>query len=310
MATFFSRSVLQIPPLQGNRWVAQLAEIDCLLKISGQYIQESGKSTTVKNFQIAYAPNAWKAERKTWRAVIYLNLVRSVRRILALLDESHVAAGGSSYQFNTTAALDETLGADDGAAQVPTNLGLSRSVSSKHASNPSSPTTGLPATGPLPSHLIELSLRLSPLGPVEDALIAALSSDDPSSDDYEAIHLGSKDLLKGKANGRETALSALHWRRTLRKKLSDSRLRRSNSNSDIKSKRLSTPGSPTNASGLAVKTVGEALDKAVETDILGTLKACSGDMISLWKDTYVRDLLRKRRFRPQDSSGLYVMSDD
>src|SRR6266849_2495471 len=85
--------------------------LTCLLKFSGQYVglfQESGKSTTVKNFQIAYAPNAWKAERKTWRAVIYLNLVRSVRRILALLDESHVAAGGSSYQFNTTEALDET----------------------------------------------------------------------------------------------------------------------------------------------------------------------------------------------------------
>jgi hypothetical protein len=251
--------------------------------------------------------------------VIYLNLVRSVRRILALLDESHVAAGGSSYKFNTKEALDETIGADDDAAQVPTNLGLSRSASTKHAATLSTTSVlgstsnaSLPATGPLPSHLIELSLRLSPLGPVEDALIAALSSDDPSSDDYEAVHLGSKDLLKGKANGRETALSALHWRRTLRKKLSGSKLRRSTSSSEIKSKRLNARSSTSqpNDSGDGTQTVGEALDKTVETDILGTLKACSGDMISLWKDTYVRDLLRKRRFRPQDSSGLYVIDND
>jgi len=236
--------------------------------------------------------------------VIYLNLVRSVRRILALLDESHVAAGGSSYKFNTTEALDETIGADDDAAQVPTNLGLSRSASTKLASNLSTSTISLPATGPLPSHLIELSLRLSPLGPVEDALIAALSSDDPSSDDYEAVHLGSKDLLKGKANGRETALSALHWRRTLRKKLSGSSLRESTNGRETKAKRSSTLSAQRNGSGAGGTTIADALDKIVETDILGTLKACSGDMTSLWKDNYVRELLRKRRFRPQDSSGL------
>lgn len=279
--------------------------------------QESGKSTTVKNFQIAYAPTAWKAERKTWRAVIYLNLVRSVRRILALLDETHVAAGGSSYKFNTTEALDETLGADDDAAQVPTNLGISSSASA--AGNPptgkggvigssalgagvkSTSTISLPAAGPLPSHLIELSLRLSPLGPVEDALIAALSSDDPSSDDYEAVHLGAKDLLKGKANGRETALSATHWRRTLRKKLSDTRDRKSGS-SEGGRRRGSIHSS--NSSQAEAQTVGEALDQAVEYDIVGTLRACSSDIIRLWKDPYVRDILKKRRFRPQDSSGL------
>lgn len=276
--------------------------------------QESGKSTTVKNFQIAYAPNAWKTERKTWRAVIYLNLVRSVRRILALLDESHVAAGGSSYKFNTTEALDETLGVDDDAAQVPTNLGLANGGGGGGKSHSlaegalSSSTISLPATGPLPSHLIELSLRLSPLGPVEDALIAALSSDDPSSDDYEAVHLGAKDLLKGKANGRETALSASHWRRTLRKKLSETRVRKSGSGSSGSHKRGSMHSSSSSqiTGSTEDQTVGDALNQAVEYDIVGTLRACSDDILRLWKDPYVRDILKKRRFRPQDSSGLCV----
>lgn len=273
-------------------------------------IQESGKSTTVKNFQIAYAPNAWKTERKTWRAVIYLNLVRSVRRILALLDESHVAAGGSSYKFNTTEALDETLGVDDDAAQVPTNLGLASGGGRTGALAEgalSSSTISLPTTGPLPSHLIELSLRLSPLGPVEDALIAALSSDDPSSDDYEAVHLGAKDLLKGKANGRETALSASHWRNTLRKKLSETKVRKSGGSGGSKHRagsiHSSSSSSQITGSGDG-QTVGDALDRAVEYDILGTLRACSDDIVRLWKDPYVRDILKKRRFRPQDSSGL------
>ncbi|EIM79929.1 G-alpha-domain-containing protein [Stereum hirsutum FP-91666 SS1] len=46
---------------------------------------ESGKSTTVKNFQLAYAHNAWLEERASWRSVILLNLVRSVNTILDIL---------------------------------------------------------------------------------------------------------------------------------------------------------------------------------------------------------------------------------
>ncbi|KZV92997.1 G-alpha-domain-containing protein [Exidia glandulosa HHB12029] len=42
---------------------------------------ESGKSTTLQ-FQLAYTPQAFKAERATWRGVIQLNVVRSIRLIL------------------------------------------------------------------------------------------------------------------------------------------------------------------------------------------------------------------------------------
>ncbi|KIM77183.1 hypothetical protein PILCRDRAFT_825533 [Piloderma croceum F 1598] len=46
---------------------------------------ESGKSTTIKNFQLAYAYQAWLDERASWRSVIYLNLIRSVNHILEIL---------------------------------------------------------------------------------------------------------------------------------------------------------------------------------------------------------------------------------
>ncbi|KAJ6601209.1 guanine nucleotide binding protein, alpha subunit [Mycena vulgaris] len=43
---------------------------------------ESGKSTTLKNFQLLYEPKAFRAERASWRAIIQLNVVRSIHVIL------------------------------------------------------------------------------------------------------------------------------------------------------------------------------------------------------------------------------------
>ncbi|TDL18823.1 G-alpha-domain-containing protein [Rickenella mellea] len=52
---------------------------------------ESGKSTTLKNFQLQCAPKKWAEERASWRAVIQLNLARSVNIILDALppDSTH-----------------------------------------------------------------------------------------------------------------------------------------------------------------------------------------------------------------------------
>ncbi|KAM5538317.1 hypothetical protein V8D89_007919 [Ganoderma adspersum] len=43
---------------------------------------ESGKSTTLKQFQLLHTPAAFHKERIAWRFVIYLNLVRSIRRVM------------------------------------------------------------------------------------------------------------------------------------------------------------------------------------------------------------------------------------
>ncbi|EJD04654.1 G-alpha-domain-containing protein [Fomitiporia mediterranea MF3/22] len=54
---------------------------------------ESGKSTTLKNFQLTYARNAWQEERDGWRSVIQLNLLRSVNTILDLLQRDMSSSG-------------------------------------------------------------------------------------------------------------------------------------------------------------------------------------------------------------------------
>ncbi|KAF4620276.1 hypothetical protein D9613_000337 [Agrocybe pediades] len=42
----------------------------------------SGKSTTIKNFQITYARKSWAEERASWKTIILLNLVRSINTIV------------------------------------------------------------------------------------------------------------------------------------------------------------------------------------------------------------------------------------
>ncbi|KAJ7599076.1 guanine nucleotide binding protein, alpha subunit [Mycena floridula] len=46
---------------------------------------ESGKSTTLKNFRMAYAANEWNREKASWKTVIQLNLIRSIITIVETL---------------------------------------------------------------------------------------------------------------------------------------------------------------------------------------------------------------------------------
>ncbi|KAH9933905.1 guanine nucleotide binding protein, alpha subunit [Fomitopsis serialis] len=101
---------------------------------------ESGKSTMLKNFQLYFAPGAFHAEADAWRAVIHLNLVRSVNFILDLLP-----GGPSSLLFE---------------ASHP-----------RHFSDKPLVDGG---------YLRHFRMRLSPLRQVELILVQRLSADDPS----------------------------------------------------------------------------------------------------------------------------------
>ncbi|EGO29383.1 hypothetical protein SERLADRAFT_457028 [Serpula lacrymans var. lacrymans S7.9] len=57
---------------------------------------ESGKSTTLKNFQLMNSPKAFRAERASWRAVIQLNVVHSVRTIIDLMNKAQASSYSSS----------------------------------------------------------------------------------------------------------------------------------------------------------------------------------------------------------------------
>ncbi|XP_006463700.1 hypothetical protein AGABI2DRAFT_187221 [Agaricus bisporus var. bisporus H97] len=59
---------------------------------------ESGKSTTLRQFQRLYTPTAFREERILWRSVIQLNIVRSIRTILDALLTSSTTSLHSSFR--------------------------------------------------------------------------------------------------------------------------------------------------------------------------------------------------------------------
>ncbi|TFK23704.1 guanine nucleotide-binding protein alpha-4 subunit [Coprinopsis marcescibilis] len=115
---------------------------------------ESGKSTTLKNFQLMNSPKAFRNERASWRAVVQLNVVRSIRLILNLMSEVNGRA-------TPTPAM-------------------------AHSSRPETPDFygDHSVLGP---ELLKLKMRLAPLQQVEEALLKKLSP--PGSADFEATHL-------------------------------------------------------------------------------------------------------------------------
>jgi len=62
---------------------------------------DSDKSTILRNFRLKYAPTDFHAEEAAWRAVIDLNLVRSVTFILNVLEESSPAAADAGSGMDT-----------------------------------------------------------------------------------------------------------------------------------------------------------------------------------------------------------------
>ncbi|KAK2464764.1 hypothetical protein APHAL10511_003182 [Amanita phalloides] len=69
--------------LRQERIEKKKSRADVYVLLLGQ--SESGKSTTLKQFQLLHSPATFHAERMAWRTVIYMNLVRSIRRILDVL---------------------------------------------------------------------------------------------------------------------------------------------------------------------------------------------------------------------------------
>lgn len=103
--------------------------------------------------QITYAPKAWAVEKASWKAVIQLNLIRSVNVIIDALSASLTPTPSPSTRSRVASPPPEPPSDDDpftstaGTVQVPSDQR---------------------------SHLLKLSLRLAPLRQVEIDLKARL----------------------------------------------------------------------------------------------------------------------------------------
>jgi hypothetical protein len=120
-------------------------------------------STTLKQFQLLYAPSSFAIEAPSWRPIIYLNLVRSIRRILEVITvaESEYSDHGSDRPTSPS-----SIGTPERGRGPSLNLGVTDEELAAFASIRSS---------------------LSPLLDLEDRLISLLS--DPDEESGEATRL-------------------------------------------------------------------------------------------------------------------------
>ncbi|KAH9916664.1 G-protein alpha subunit [Fomitopsis serialis] len=127
-----------------------------------------GKSTTLKNFQLAFSPQHFRSERAAWRTIIQLNLIRSIKRLLEVLQQE----------------LDEST--------QPLRTGAPDKGKGKAA-------TVRFSTSPLTDQHRRMRMRLSPLLPIEEQLTRRLLPDANDRLQDVCVRAGSgwKGLLAG-----------------------------------------------------------------------------------------------------------------
>lgn len=202
-------------------------------------------------FQRLYTPSAFREERILWRAVIQLNLVRSVRKILDAL---------SDYQDALTESMsgNEGDGPDD---EMDEQLFLS-------------------------SDIQELKMRLLPLRHIEQLLIAKLV---PPGED-EATHFGG---FNGHTNGHGHSHS--HSASARANQEIFVRPGTSWKGFVARGKGVLGAGRPTSAGTAGIETKDEATV---------VLHECRSDLLCLWGDPAVREILRRRKIRLEEQPGL------
>ncbi|KAJ7613421.1 G-protein alpha subunit [Roridomyces roridus] len=222
---------------------------------------ESGKSTVLKNFRLKYALTQWKAELRSWRAVIQLNLVQNVLTILDVIQEQFAQAEAPpapSRRSSFTPPRYGRMSIDSTVSELVQPQGTSHiQLSQKHR---------------------VLHLRLSPLREVEEDLRRRLGAEDP---DPEFTFANGDD---GAANG----------------VLGEHRRRGTTRDFGVRGW-IGALGLPTPGGARKSLTADEGVDGV--TEILASL---SDEIISLWEDGDVRELLGARGIRLEDRPGFFL----
>ncbi|KAI0043782.1 G-alpha-domain-containing protein [Auriscalpium vulgare] len=264
------------------------AKPDVKILLLGQ--SESGKSTTLKQFQLMHTPAAFNSERLAWRSVIYLNLVRSIRRILDAIsanpdpDPHDLAFDGASIISDRTS----------GVSPPPQDPEKVREAAEKYA---------------------DYTAQLAPLLELEERLIRMLSEDD---EDDEATRLGdgstpgwsvprasTSTTSSGSVSGRRPSI---HVDASTPEKTAAAPRRaevsvRTTSNwkkaLSLRRDKLKSTSPHTGTNEL----VGWWEDPE---DPVHVLDRCKAAMTQLWEDRWVRARLQEKRIRLEESSGFYL----
>lgn len=248
-----------------------------------------------------YAKASWDAERASWRAVIQLNLIRS---IITIVETLQAEMDGEPLDRPATPSTPATpLIAGPIPNTPPTAVpsrhdpssflvsqtskeSLSRSTSLSRANKTSLSTI---LTG---KHQL-LKLRLGPLRRVEADLKRQLGEGADEEQDGVAESFGPLSL--------EMASQTL-TKRT--KEFGVRKLHEALQRSAAATKRSQSRNGSTHGHGSddELSGFGDSVDGATEI-----LASCQEDMKALWSDEAVKMVLRKRKLRLEDTAGLYVV---
>ncbi|CAL1708399.1 unnamed protein product [Somion occarium] len=276
--------------IKAERAAMKKKRSDIKLLLLGQ--SESGKSTTLKNFQLTFAPKAWREERTSWRAVIQFNLVRSVNTILDVLSKEMLSAlgGGSTAHLNIAQSSSRPPSGSWSMDALDANLDGNFSSDDEQEVYQPIPASTFPPLKFTSSHSL-LKLRLAPLRSVECDLktflgagsteVTASTSDisqmvaTPFDIDYRGSAPPSASLTRRRTN--EFAVrSHAAWKRSLGMHTGSSKTR---------------PSSPK---------AGLDLDGATEV-----IAGCKDDIKMLWHDPLIQELLKRRGVKLGDSAAYY-----
>ncbi|KZS97307.1 G-alpha-domain-containing protein [Sistotremastrum niveocremeum HHB9708] len=226
---------------------------------------ESGKSTTLRQFQRLYTPTAFRQERALWRSVIQLNLTRSVRIILDALEAQlaqntnyYVQSHSNAYSYNQPG---------------PSSFHESRTMNIMNDDNDNANESASfhPATIPFSDHLLLVMRRLLPLRHLEALLMAKLA---PPEED-EATRLTFPPPVTHPNPHRPSSAEAT---------LPSASTANNNNNNQKAPER-------------------DAFNSHDPTQII---HSCREDILDLWHEPAVREVLRRRKVRLEESPGFFL----
>lgn len=300
---------------------------------------ESGKSTTLRQFQRIYTPTAFREERVLWRAVIQLNIVRSIRTIL---DAIYLAIG--SYSPPAPHLLTQSIAQAQSQQQhpstsypTPTSTDFYHHNQQSHHStygaydSPPSPTSPpSPAHEPdthfaynhqpAPTHtqnaftsahphLEPLIARLQPIRELESFLIAKLvppNEDEPTSLTGAELSSSSGDGQTSSWRSQEVFVRGVTgWRSVL----DNARL-----NQQAHGSKLHLNGHHGNGNGFSAfvdsshRPESKSSVYSVESvdECQQVLYRCRADIAALWGDAKVRDVLKRKKVRLEEGPGFFL----
>lgn len=249
---------------------------------------ESGKSTTLKQFQLLHTPAAFRAERMAWRSVIYLNLVRSIRRILEAISpepEASSATGDDAPDdAESVASLIISSNGNPRSYAVPnyeryaSRLAPLTRLEERLSRQLSSPDEDEPThTDPAYASASASSVSLAPTSPASSSSSSGPSSPAPAPQLSPSASSATAHTLKSMAS-EVSVHTHSNWKKV-----------------------FSFGGRP--KGGDTNELVGWWEDP---DDPCHVLYACAPAMMELWRDKTVRWILDQKRIRLEESSGFYL----